>query len=121
MARVKHRLVLFGLLAPNVVSFWLLAAHFLRGGAMGWFLCWLLLPALLLVRRRWIVRMVQLALLFVASAWVMITAEMLTSRIIMGEDWSRMLMIMGTVICMTLLSACTFLHPQLERHYGLGR
>lgn len=119
MKQVKNPWALLGLLLPSVLSFWLLAAHFLRGGELGWFLSLLLMPAILLIKRRWIARVVQLGLCLIASSWVMITAEMLNSRILMGEDWSRMLVIMGAVICLSLLSACSFLHPQLEHRYGL--
>ncbi|MEJ2763693.1 hypothetical protein VV869_06885 [Photobacterium sp. MCCC 1A19761] len=119
MAHNNDRLSVIGLLSANVLSFWLLAAHFLRGGEIGWFLCLLLLPAALCVRQAWAARFVQLATLAVASGWVMITAQMLVDRLMMGDNWGRMLVIMGTVICLTLLSVCTFLHPALERRYRL--
>ncbi|MGF1716614.1 hypothetical protein [Photobacterium chitinilyticum] len=110
---------LLGLLLPVVLSFWLLAAHFLRSGNLLWFGLLLVLPLLLVVKRSYIARSIQFGLLVATITWVQITYQMLMSRMMMGDDWQRMAIIMGAVICFTLLSACTFLHSELERRYGL--
>ena len=108
-----------GILLPVVLSFWLLGAHFLRGGE--WLVCLLLaiFPLLLFIRRRVVVRVVQVSLVLAACIWMRITYLMLTARLMMGDDWQRLVCIMGAVICFTLLSACTFLHSRVEHHYGL--
>ncbi|WP_299015363.1 hypothetical protein [uncultured Photobacterium sp.] len=108
-----------GLLVPVVLSFWLLAAHYLRMGNMLLFGALVAFPLILLVRRALIVKIVQGCLVIAAIIWMMITYQMLEARIMMGDDWLRMSMIMGGVILFTLLSVCCFLHSKLERHYRL--
>ncbi|MCW8327793.1 hypothetical protein MD588_03150 [Photobacterium sp. SDRW27] len=108
-----------GLLLPVVLSFWLLAAHFLRVGDMAWFFGLVIFPLLLLVKHPITVRVIQFCLVAVAGTWGLVTYQMLMERMIMGADWQRLTIIMGGVICFTLLSACSFLHSRLEKHYGV--
>lgn len=108
-----------GLLLPVVLSFWLLGAHFLRMGNVLFFVVLIVFPVILGVKRPLIARAMQLSLIAAALTWMQITYQMLMTRMIMGDDWQRMAIIMGAVICFTLLSACTFLHSKLESRYGL--
>ncbi|ELR67768.1 hypothetical protein C942_00075 [Photobacterium marinum] len=109
------------LLLPVVLSFWLLGAHYLRFGNMTVFLLLLVSPSILLLRRLLIVRFVQFCLGVIAVTWMQITYQMLEMRLMMGDDWMRMALIMGGVIIFTLLSACCFLHPKLERYYSANQ
>lgn len=105
---------------PIVVSFWLLAAHFLRFGAMLPCLILLAYPLLLLIRHRWIPYVMSLSLGFVALKWLMVTYEMITERLMMGDDWVRMTMIMAGVVCFTLMSISLFQSRKLKALYGFS-
>ncbi|MGF1731416.1 hypothetical protein [Photobacterium kasasachensis] len=111
---------LVGLLLPVVLSFWLLAAHFLRMGNLYVFAALVSFPLLLVVKSAFVARLMQVSLVVASLTWMQITYQMLMTRMMMGDDWQRMTIIMGVVICFTLLSSCLFLHARLERHYGLN-
>lgn len=111
--------IIVSLMFPVVISFWLLSAHFLRMGDWVGFVILLIFPLLLVIKRPLIVRIMQLSLIFSSLAWMQITYQMLMTRMMMGDDWQRLTVIMGGVICFTLLSACTFFHSRLEHHFDL--
>jgi hypothetical protein len=107
------------LLLPIVLSFWLLAAHFLRNGHVVLCIGLVVFPLLLSIQRPWIARFIQAALGLSALIWMQSTYLMMSERLIMGDDWMRMSAIMLGVIGFTILSACAFLHPLLENRYSL--
>lgn len=102
---------------PIILCFWLLGAHFLRYGA--WIPCLLLLvyPILLGIRHRWIPYMMSISLSLVALKWLHVTYTMITVRLMMGDDWLRMLVIMAAVVCFTLMSMCLFQGQKLKAYY----
>ena len=107
------------LMSPVVISLWVLAAHFLRAGDVFVCLGLAVTPLLLCIKKSWAARTLQLALLGASLIWMQSTYQMLSTRLMMGDDWVRMFIIMVGVICFTLLSACVFLHPEWEKKYGL--
>lgn len=92
-------------LAPVLVSALLIAAHFLRVGAMGTVAVCLAFPALLLVRRPWAPRVVQAVLLLASLEWVRTLLAHLAQRQQAGQPWLRMAVILGAVAAFTALSA----------------
>ncbi len=108
-------------LLPIVLSFWLLAAHFLRNGNVVLCIGLVVFPLLLSIQQRWAARFIQVALSVSAVIWMQATYQMLSERLMMGDDWMRMSAIMLGVIGFTILSACVFLHPLLEKRYGLSK
>lgn len=109
------------LLLPIVLSFWLLAAHFLRNGNVVLCIALVVFPLLLSIRQRWVARFIQVALGLSALIWMQSTYQMVSERLIMGDNWMRMAAIMLGVISFTILSACVFLHSLLEKRYGLSQ
>lgn len=106
-------------LLPVILSFLLLAAHFYRAGLLlpTW-LC-LALPLLLLVRRSWVPRLVQLLLLFGALEWLRALYVFASMRIAFGEPWTRLAVILVAVAAFTGLSALVFLNRKLRARYVL--
>lgn len=109
------------LMLPVLISLWLLAAHFLRAGDILVSLGLAATPLLLCAHKSWAARILQVILLGASLIWMLSTYQMLSTRLMMGDDWIRMFIIMVIVICFTLLSACVFLHPEWEKKYGLKR
>jgi hypothetical protein len=107
------------LLAPAVTACILLAAHFLRFYAFGVVGLCLLLPLLLLVRRRWAARIMQLVLLLGALVWGRAGYVFAHQRMQAGEPWTRLVIIIGGVTLYTLVAAVLFETPPLRRRYGL--
>lgn len=102
-------------LIPVVLSLWLLAAHFLRDQSLV-YVFFILAPALLLVRRPWVARLMQVLLVLGAAEWVLTLYGIAQTRLAMGEPWVRMAVILFAVALCTGLSALVF-RTQVVRHY----
>ncbi|MCJ7795287.1 MAG: hypothetical protein MUQ56_00705 [Thermoleophilia bacterium] len=107
------------LLAPAATGCILLAAHFLRFYAFGIVGFLLLLPFLLLVRRVWAARIVQIVLLLGVLVWGRAGYVFAHQRMLAGEPWGRLVIIIGGVTLYTLVAAVLFETPPLRRRYGL--
>ena len=108
---------MFALLIPALLSFLVLAAHFLRNDQLALMLISCAAPLLLLPRRAWLTRLVQALLVLGALEWVRTLLEIRAVRIDEGREWLRMARILGGVAVFTLISAFLFLLPPLRRSY----
>jgi len=106
---------------PIVLSLIVLGAHFLRTGSMLPTLAMIALAALLLVRRAWVARLIQIVLVLGALEWVRTLVNLASWRSQQGEPAMRMAVILGVVAAITFSSALLFQTPFLRRVYGLGR
>ena len=102
---------------PVVISFVLLAAHFLRAGQTVVMLISLALILFLFVKQHWVPRLLQLALLLGAIEWVVTLVSVAQMRIEFGMPWTRMAIILGTVALFTLLSGLVFRTSALRQRY----
>jgi hypothetical protein len=109
------------ILLPVFLSFILMAAHFLRWG--NWWIVGLCLaaPLLLILRRWWTARLVQVLLILGALEWLRTMYVIMEIRMALGAPWERMAMIIGGVALFTVLSGGVFLTGRLRRIYGLRR
>jgi hypothetical protein len=89
----------------TIVSAVLIAAHFLRSGSYVLTAAGALFPALLLLRTRLAVRIVQLLLIIAAAEWLRTLVLIALERQAVGEPWMRMAFILGAVAVLTLASA----------------
>jgi len=104
-----------------VLSLLVLGAHFMRAGATFFVLAIVVLLVLLAVQRPWAARAVQVALLIGTAEWLRAIASLTRVRIMIGEPYVRMVVIMVIVAAVTFLSAAAFQFGSLGRMYGLGR
>jgi hypothetical protein len=112
---------MFALLIPTLLSCLVLAAHFFRGGHTYLTLICCAAPLLLLVRRTWATRLLQLILVAGALEWVRTTWQIQAIRLEQGRDWQRMAVILYSVAAFTFASALVFLIPAMRRHYCPAR
>ena len=106
---------------PVVLSLAILGAHFMRyGNAIGVFGS-LVLIALLIVRRPWVARLMQVVLILGALEWVRTLYELAQVRAAHGQPFARMIVILGVVAAVTFCSALLFQSPALKRIYRLDR
>jgi hypothetical protein len=98
------------LLTPVILSFVVLAAHFLRQGLplIPWII--LLAPVLLVTRQAWATRVLQVALVLGALEWVRTAVTLIRLRAGLGEPWGRMAIILGCVALVTAVSALALQH-----------
>ena len=98
-------------LIPVILSFGLLAAHFSRAD---------LLP-LVVVRKAWAARSIQLLLLLGALEWIRSMFGYIEVRKAVGEDWRRLAIILVTVAILTACSGLVFRGKSLKIRYKLGK
>jgi hypothetical protein len=108
---------MFALLIPTLLSCLVLAAHFFRGGHTYLMLICCSAPLLLLARRTWATRLLQVLLVIGALEWVRTTLQIRAIRMDEGRDWHRMAVILYSVASFTFASSLVFFIPPLRRHY----
>ena len=104
-----------------VLSLVILGAHFLRYGNSIGVIGSLVLVALLIVRRPWVARLMQIVLILGALEWVRTLYELAQERAALGQPFTRMIVILGVVAAVTFCSALLFQSPALKRIYRLDR
>ena len=80
----------------------------------------LALPGLLLIRRAWVARLVQVVLVLGSLEWGRTLLVLVAQRRDAGEPWSRLALILGVVTALTAASALLFCCRSLRERYGLG-
>jgi predicted Abi (CAAX) family protease len=106
-------------LAPVVLSIAILGAHFMRYGNVIGVAASLVLIGLVFLRRAWVARLIQVALVLGALEWMHTLYELMQLRMAQGAPTARMTAILGVVIVITLGSALLFQTKTLQRMYGL--
>ena len=104
------------LIAPTLALL-LLAAHFYRAAALPLVLACLALVALQALRRPWVPRVMQLALLAGAIEWAWTAALLMQQRLALGQPWQRMAIILSVVALATLAAAAVFRHARVKARY----
>jgi hypothetical protein len=104
---------------PVVLSLVILGAHFMRYGNSIGVVGSLLLVALLMVRRPWVARLMQIVLILGALEWVRTIYELAQVRAALGQPFTRMVVILGVVVAITFCSALLFQTPALKKIYRL--
>lgn len=107
------------LFIPIVLSLVVLGAHFMRDGLMIGVAVALALIGLLFVRRPWVARVVQMALLLGAFEWVLTLYVLADMRLRQGESATRMIVILASVALVTFVSALLFQAGPLRKIYHL--
>lgn len=108
-------------LLPVLLSFGLLAAHFSRANLFPLVIISLAIPFLLLIRRAWVARTIQLVLLAGAAEWIRAMFTYISVRKETGEDWTRLAIILITVALLTLCSGLVFRGKALGQRYHLEK
>jgi hypothetical protein len=109
------------LYVPVVVSLVVLGAHFMRYGQSVGVVGVLGLIALLVFRRPWVARLIQVVLVLGAMEWAHTIYELVQGRAAQGQPFTRMVVILGVVAAVTFCSALLFQAPAMKRIYGLHR
>lgn len=104
-------------LIPITLASLVLGAHFLRDGTVALVLLCVLLPFLLLIRRRWVLHLLQGYSLIAALVWAQTTYALGQSRMAEGEAWLRMLLILGGVTLFTLWAGYLLRSPRVRARY----
>ena len=104
---------------PTFLALILLGAHFLRAGSILLAAACVLLPLLLLIRRRVALRIVQCALAAGVVVWIHTALVLTQMRMQLGVPWLRMLLILSAVCLFT--AGCVWLlqTKAVKQHFPL--
>ena len=108
------------LYVPIVLSLLVAGAHFMRDGNELVVAAVLALLGVLFVRQPWAARLVQVALALAAVEWVLTIYGLVQVRIALEQPYTRMAIILGTVVGVTLVAALLFETKTLRRIYQLA-
>ena len=108
-------------LIPVILSFGLLAAHFSRANLFPLVIVSLLIPFLLLIRKAWAARGIQIGLVLGALEWIRSMFGYIEIRKAMGDDWGRLAIILVAVALLTACSGLVFRGKSLKLRYKLGK
>jgi hypothetical protein len=104
-------------LVPALLSLLVLGAHFLRAGNLLLLGAVLGLMAILLVRRPWAARAVQVALLLGTAEWARTLVVLAGARARAGEPAARLVAILSCVALATGLSTLVFRTGRVRRWF----
>ena len=106
------------LLAVPGIALLLLAAHFFHAGAGLVAAVCILLITLLFVPRAWAGRVVQVVLVAGAIEWILTAYGLAQARMLHGQPYVRLVVILGSVALLTAVAAALFQHPALRARFG---
>ncbi|MBE9519093.1 MAG: hypothetical protein IMY68_11010 [Bacteroidetes bacterium] len=108
-------------LLPVILAFGLLAAHFSRANMPPAVVVSLIIPFLLLIRKPWIAKSIQILLLLGALEWIRSMFGYIQVRKEIGEDWGRLAIILVTVAVLTACAGLVFRGKSLKKRYRLEK
>ncbi|MFC1786045.1 hypothetical protein ACFLZA_01615 [Candidatus Neomarinimicrobiota bacterium] len=106
-------------LFPVFFSFLILSAHFSRAGSPLLTIIFLLLPLLLLIKKSWVTRLIQVVLIIGSVEWIRSLITYVSQRQSIDEPYMRLVIILGVVALFTGLSALIFRNQALKERYKL--
>ncbi len=102
---------------PLILASLLLGAHFLRGNSTILVGVSVLAPLLLLIKKRWILLLVQGLAYVGALVWVHTTFVLVQQRMMVGAPWLRMFLILSGVTALTLYAGYLLNSDVIKQHY----
>jgi hypothetical protein len=107
-------------LLPVILSLILLGAHFFRAGMIVLVMLAIVVLFMLLIRKPWVVRLVQFVLIIGGLEWVRTLFAMVNLRQKSERPWMRLALILGGVALITMCSALVFRFKSLRERYRLA-
>ncbi len=108
-------------LLPVILSFGILAAHFSRANVFPLVILSIAVLLLLFIRKAWAARTLQLLLLLGAFEWIRAMLGYIELRKSIGDDWTRLAIILTVVALLTALSGLVFRGKSLKKRYQLEK
>jgi hypothetical protein len=97
-----------------------LAAHFSRGGNNILAVLTLLIPFLFFVKQKWVIISLEIVAYLAALVWLYGAYGYIQLRIATGDDWIRLLVIMGGVALYTAWTGFFLRSDKIKEVYGMN-
>ncbi len=101
-----------------VLATLIVAAHFLRAGQAALGAASVAALGLLFIRRRWVLLVGQGLLFSAAALWVTVAVDLIRMRLVLGDPWIRMAIILGAVPLFTLFAAMMLRTKTLKSRFA---
>ncbi len=108
-------------LSPVIISLLILGAHFYRASLFPFLLYSIILSFLLYKKNNWVARSIQLFLIIGSMEWIRTLIVFIDTRITIGQSWTRLAVILGSVALFTGLSALIFQIRTVKKAYQLEK
>ncbi len=108
----------FVLLLPTILAMLTLGAHYARYGLYPLTFALIAMLGMLFIRRRWVARVMQVALCIAALEWGTVLYDVARERAADGRDSRKSGVILGGTALFTLLAAGLYQTPRLRRRYA---
>jgi len=105
-------------LLPVMLSLLLLGAHFFRAEVNVLVLSVVVMLFMLLIRKPWVVRVIQVVLVLGSIEWIRTAVTLIRNRQNMGAPWERLALILGGAALLTICSTLVFRAKSLRERYG---
>ena len=105
---------------PSCIMLLPAGAHFWRSGQPGLAAACIVLAALAWSRAAWVRLLLLLLLPLLAARWVWSTGQFVQMRMLMGEPWHRLAVILLTVALLTALATWPLLREAAQQRYHKG-
>ncbi len=105
-------------LLPVMLSMLVLAAHFYRAGLIPLVILTIILLVLLSLKKTWVARLLQIALILGAFEWIRTGVVLIDTRTTLDQPWLRLAIILGAVALFTGSSALLFNVRSLKKRYS---
>lgn len=102
---------------PLILSCLMMSAHFYRHFNYPLMAISLLVPFLLLIKKRWALYVIQVLALAGAGVWVNTIVVIADARISYGTPWIRMAVILGAIAIFTLCSGLLMNLKKIKEKY----
>ena len=106
-------------LTPVFISTLFLAAHFFRARNFPLLALAVGVAVILVISRKWVPRVVQIALILGGAEWIRTTVVLASARAAAGQSWIRLVVILEVVALFTMCSGLVFRFPRLKERYGI--
>ena len=94
-----------------------LAAHFSRADILPLSILALLIPFLLLIKKRWSLVTIQIIAYCGAVEWLRFTVIMVQQRMDLNQDWARMVIILSVVMLFTFWTGFSLNNAAVKERY----
>ncbi len=98
----------------------LLAAHFSRAGNDLLAILVLLLPLLFFLKQKWVIQSLEMIAYLSALIWLFGAYQYIEIRIAAGDDWIRLLIIMGSVALYSAWTGFFLRSEKIKSIYGMN-
>lgn len=105
---------------PYVFMILLLSAHFSRAGNPVLMFLVLGIPFLFFVRKAWVIQALQVVAYAATIVWVFSIYEYVVQRIMNGDDWLRLMIILLAVALYSAWTGYFLTAGKFKEYYGIG-